>query len=92
MLLLKATAQATVYCLSQCLSILQQQQIVSAHKIMLAPPSFRSTPSVPSSGGGGVFPRKTSSMHPIQYDEYDTNKRYVIAREYVPPSLILLSQ
>ncbi|XP_021930327.1 oxysterol-binding protein-related protein 11-like isoform X2 [Zootermopsis nevadensis] len=76
MLLLKATAQATVYCLSQCLSILQQQQIVSAHKIMLAPPSFRSTPSVPSSGGGGVFPRKTSSMHPIQYDAYDTKKSF----------------
>ncbi|KAJ9586004.1 hypothetical protein L9F63_020342 [Diploptera punctata] len=38
MLLLKATAQATVYCLSQCLSILQQQQI--------APPSFRKPASM----------------------------------------------
>jgi hypothetical protein len=56
---------------------------------MLTPSSFRSTPSV-SSSGGGVLPRKTSSMHPVQYDDYDSKKRYVVASGYVALCLVLL--
>jgi hypothetical protein len=78
MLLLKATAQATIYCLSQCLSILQQQQIAPAHTFMPMPSGFHTTTSVVSSGGG-VLPRKISAMHPVQYDDYDSKKRYVVS-------------
>ncbi|XP_023705657.1 oxysterol-binding protein-related protein 11 isoform X2 [Cryptotermes secundus] len=73
MLLLKATAQATIYCLTQCLSILQQQQIAPLHTFMPVPSGFHSIPSV-SSSGGGILSRKISSMHPVQYDDCDSKK------------------
>jgi hypothetical protein len=89
MLLLKATSQATVYCLSQCLSILQRQQIAPAHTLTLTPSAVRSTPTV-SYSGGGILPRKISSMHPVQYDDCDSKKRYVVASGYPPTSLVSL--
>jgi hypothetical protein len=89
MLLLKATAQATIYCLSQCLSILQQQQIAPAHTFMPMPSGVYSTTTV-SSSGGGILSRKISSMHPVQYDDYDSKKRYVVGGCF-PFCLVLLS-
>lgn len=84
MLLLKATSQATIYCLSHCLSVLQQQQIAPAY----TPSAYRSTSSTSSSGG--AFPtRKTSNMPCVQYDDFDPKKRYVVGR-YFPLYLILL--
>ena len=65
MLLLKATAQATVYCLSQCLSILQQQQI--------APAQHRS--SAVTTAALTVTPRKPATFHPVQNEDFDSKKR-----------------
>ena len=66
MLLLKATAQATVYCLSQCLSILQQQQI--------APAPFRSSNATPAQPVVAAA-KKPAPVQSAQYEDYDSKKR-----------------
>ena len=86
MLLLKATSHATIYCLSQCLSMLQQQQIAPAQT-----PSLFHSASSASSSGGVLSTRKTSTMPSVQYYDYDVKKRYVICG-YFPLYVVLLQQ
>ena len=75
MLLLKATSQATIYCLSNCLSMLQQQQIALAY----TPPSTFHSASSASTSGGVLPTRKTSTVPSVQYYECDAKKRYVVS-------------
>ncbi|XP_069693111.1 oxysterol-binding protein-related protein 11-like isoform X2 [Periplaneta americana] len=69
MLLLKATSQTTVSCLSQCLNILQQQQIAPAHAPL--PSTSRQTLAQQSQHSASSA-RK--AVLPVQYDDDDSKK------------------
>jgi hypothetical protein len=83
MLLLKATSQATIQCLSNCLSLLQQQQIAPAY----TPSTFHSTSSA-SSSAGVLQTRKTSTLPSVQYYDCDTKKRYVVSGYLFNPAVV----